>query len=148
MQIEYLADHMEAAPLLASWHYQEWRSLLPTWSHAEALAELQSHTERLKIPTTFVAWEDNRPLGSASLLKSDLDGREHLSPWIASVFVHPEYRNRGLGRQLVMRAVAEARAIGVSIILVVVLTLVLNRGRRGGGGRGRSVLDAATPPCG
>jgi hypothetical protein len=57
MRIDYLADHLEMAALLAAWHYQEWKALLPNWSHAQALAELQRHTGRRQIPTTLVAIE-------------------------------------------------------------------------------------------
>jgi predicted N-acetyltransferase YhbS len=116
MRIDYLADHLEMSPLLASWHYEEWKSLLPDWSLAQALADLQSHTGRRQIPTTLVAIEDDQPIGSASLLQTDLDGWEHLSPWLASVFVTPAFRGRGLGRELVSRVVEEARELGVSVV--------------------------------
>jgi predicted N-acetyltransferase YhbS len=116
MRIDYLADHLEMAPLLAAWHHQEWAALLPDWSFAQALADLQSHTGRRQIPTTLVAVEDGRPVGSASLLAADLDGWDHLSPWLASVFVVPEHRGRGLGRQLVSRVVEEARELGVAVV--------------------------------
>src|SRR5947209_3299252 len=110
MRIDYLADHLELAPLLASWHYEEWSALLPEWSLEQALADLQTHTGRCQIPTTFVALEGGRPVGSASLLATDLDGWQHLSPWLASVFVLAEFRGQGFGRQLVERVVEEARA--------------------------------------
>src|SRR4029077_14623252 len=111
-----LADHLELAPLLADWHYREWAGLLPGWSRAQAEAELRSHTGRRQIPTTFVAVEDGWPLGSASLLEADLDGWEQLTPWDASVFVAPAFRGRGLGRQLVGRAVEEAKALSVPVV--------------------------------
>jgi predicted N-acetyltransferase YhbS len=116
MRIDYLADHVEWAPLLASWHYQEWKDLLPNWTFDEALAELQSHSESHRIPTTFVAVENDAPRGSASLLAKDLPGWECWSPWVASVFVMPECRGRGLGRRLVARAVEEAGALGVPAV--------------------------------
>ena len=116
LRTDYLADHLELAPWLAAWHYQEWATLLPEWSLAQALADLQSHAGRCQIPTTFVALEDDQPLGSASLLVSDLEGWEHLSPWLASVFVLPDFRGRGLGGQLVGRVVAEAKVLGVSAL--------------------------------
>jgi predicted N-acetyltransferase YhbS len=116
MRIDYLADHLEMAPLLAAWHYQEWRALLPEWSLAQALAELQSHTGRCRVPTTLVAVEDGLPLGSASLIEADLDGWEHLTPWLASVYVIPERRGRGLGKLLVARVIEEARALAVPTV--------------------------------
>lgn len=113
MPIEYLADHPGTAPLLAAWHHDEWKALLPGWTLERALTELRSHTGRRQVPTTFVAVEGGRVVGSASLLAADLDGWEHLTPWVASVYVLPECRGRGLGRLLVARAVEEAGALGV-----------------------------------
>jgi predicted N-acetyltransferase YhbS len=116
MQLDYLADHQEMSARLASWHYQEWQALLPDWSFAQALAELQTHTGRRQIPTTFVAIEDGRPVGSASLIEADLPGWDHLTPWLASLFVTPGFRGRGLGRELVRRVVEEAKALGVPVV--------------------------------
>ena len=113
MHIDYLADHPDAAPLLAAWHHDEWKDLLPGWTHEQALAELRSHTGRRQIPTTFIAVDQGRVVASASLLTADLDGWEHLSPWVASVYVVPERRGMGIGRQLIARAVEEAAALGV-----------------------------------
>jgi predicted N-acetyltransferase YhbS len=113
VQIDYLADHLEIAPLLATWHHQEWKELLPHWTLEQALAELQSHTGRRQLPTTFLAVEQDRVIGSASLLLADLDGWEQLSPWVASVYVVPESRGKGIGRLLVARAVEEARRLDV-----------------------------------
>jgi predicted N-acetyltransferase YhbS len=109
MRIDYLADHLEAVPLLAEWHHLEWQE-----STLEVSAsELQTHTLRRHIPTTFVAIEANRVIGSASLLVADLDGWDHITPWVASVFVMPESRGQGIGRALVNRAVEEASLLGV-----------------------------------
>jgi len=116
MRIDYLADHPDAAPLLAAWHHDEWRDLLPGWTLEQALAELRSHTGRRQIPTTFVAIEEDRLVGSASLLTADLDEWEHLTPWVASVYVVPDCRGRGVGRRLLARSVEEAHALGVDTV--------------------------------
>jgi predicted N-acetyltransferase YhbS len=113
VHIDYLANHLEMAEQLAGWHVGEWAELLPGWTVLEAENELRSHTRCRAIPTTLVAIEEGKPIGSASLLTSDLDGWDLLSPWLASVFVIPECRGRGLGGQLVGRVVEEARALGV-----------------------------------
>jgi predicted N-acetyltransferase YhbS len=116
MEIAYLADHLDLAPLLAAWHHREWADLLPGWSLAQAEAELRSHVHRRSVPTTFVVLDGGRPVGSTSLLTEDLDGWEHLTPWVASVYVIPERRGQGLGGRLVARAVEEARALGVPAV--------------------------------
>lgn len=116
MQIEYLADHLHFAPALARWHYDEWRELLPQWSYEEALTELQSHTGRACIPTTFVALAGHQLLGSASLIVDDLEISRHLTPWLASVFVIPEQRGKGVGKKLVERVAAEAKQLNVATL--------------------------------
>lgn len=114
MHLEYLADHPEFVPILADWLYAEWKTLMPDWSHAEALADLRSHVNHCAIPTTIVAMEGKRLLGSASLIVEDLPGWEHLSPWIASVFVAPEHRGKGIGKALVQRLLSDANSLGTS----------------------------------
>jgi predicted N-acetyltransferase YhbS len=116
MPIEYLADHPAAAPILAAWHHREWADLLPDWSLEQALAELRTHTGRRQIPTTFVAIAEKQVIGSASLLVADLDGWEQLTPWLASVYLLPQWRDRGIGRRLVTRVMEEAAALGIPII--------------------------------
>ena len=111
LSLTYLADHPEARKPLAEWHCQEWGHLLPGWSEAEAAAELATHTGRHVAPTTVLAWTDDRLVGSASLLLEDMPGTETWSPWLASVFVAPGHRGRGIGAALVARVVADARLL-------------------------------------
>ncbi len=109
MQIDYLANHMEFVPILAQWHHSEWNETTLDLT----AAELRMHTLCSHVPTTFVAIDDGQVVGSTSLLIADLKGWEHLTPWVASVFVAPHCRNRGVGRALITRAVDEACQLGV-----------------------------------
>jgi predicted N-acetyltransferase YhbS len=115
-RIEYLTDHPECVPTLAVWHLHQWSYLSPGDSVGRRTAMLQSHSGRRQIPTTFVALASTTPVGCASLVEHDMDTRMDLSPWLASVYVDPEYRRRGIGSALVQRVVEEARALGVSIL--------------------------------
>jgi predicted N-acetyltransferase YhbS len=113
MRIEPLADHEHLARTLARWHADEWSDLVPSWSYETLLAELAAHTRRDTIPLTLVALEGAELLGSASLLVDDLPGWEHLTPWLASVFVAPAARGRGVGTRLVTEAAGTAQRLGV-----------------------------------
>jgi hypothetical protein len=74
MQLEYLADHPEFVAVLSAWHHAEWARYYTSWPLEHVTAELRGHTGRRQVPTTVVAVEDGRPLGSASLIAADLDG--------------------------------------------------------------------------
>lgn len=116
MRIEFLADHPEAIDPLARWHYDEWRELIPEWSYETARQELALHTGRATIPTTLVALEGTEVIGSASLLVEDLPEWKQFTPWVASVFVAPAWRGRGVGSRLVNRAVEVAGLTGAATV--------------------------------
>jgi len=68
------------------------------------------------IPETFVAVEGEVPLGTASLVAHDLAERMDLSPWLAAVYVAPEFRNRGVGSSLVRAVMDAALALGEEVL--------------------------------
>jgi len=114
MKIGYLADHTEHIPRLAGWLYAQWGYLHENDSVERRAARLESRATRGGIPVTFVAVDGETLLGSASLVDDDLESRPHLTPWLASVYVAPEHRGRGVASALVERVVEEARDSGVS----------------------------------
>jgi len=114
MRIEYLADHPQHALTLARWHHREWGALMPDWTRGDAERELVGHATRRDIPTTLVLLGDDQALvGSVSVLDEDASEFRDLSPWLASLYVAPPARGRGLGAQLVHAAVDHARSMGV-----------------------------------
>ncbi|QDU27604.1 acetyltransferase [Anatilimnocola aggregata] len=114
LEILPLAARPDTIEQLAAWHFGEWGKLNPTNDIAARSLKLQRHLQEHAIPTTFVGVEGTELLGSASLVEQDLDLRPEYTPWLASVFVAPEHRARGIGRQLVERIMAEAESLGVT----------------------------------
>lgn len=114
MKIGYLADHQEHIPRLAEWLHAQWGYLHENDSVERRAARLEARANRGGVPVTFVAVEGGTLLGSASLVDADLEARPELTPWLASVYVAPEHRGRGVASALVRRVVEEARdsAIG------------------------------------
>jgi GNAT superfamily N-acetyltransferase len=112
VQIAYLADIPELVPLLAEWHHHQWRHLAGARTLEERKARLVHHLQRNAIPTTFVAWQKDQPLGSASLVANDMDVLPEWIPWLANVFVLPDYRRQGIGAMLVQRVATEAANLG------------------------------------
>lgn len=114
MKIDYLADHRGHIPQLAGWLHAQWGYLHENDSVEHRVARLESRTTRGGIPVTFVAVDGETLLGSASLVDDDLETRPELTPWLASVYVAPEHRGRGVASALVRRVVDEARDSGVT----------------------------------
>ena len=113
LHIVPLADHPEALPQLAAWHQAEWGFLHPGGTVVEVAEELRGHLGSAPIPTTFVALVDGEVVGSASLIEDDLPERPDLGPWLASLYVAPDYRRQGIGSDLAERVVEEAAKLGL-----------------------------------
>lgn len=86
---------------LALWHHNEWSHLNPGNSLQKRQQLMQSELSDSVIPTTFVYLDGEALAGSASLLSNDMDTHPELSPWLASVYVHPKFRHKGVGTALV-----------------------------------------------
>lgn len=63
------------------------------------------------IPFALVAHRDQAFIGTVSVIASDLEDRPQYSPWVAAVWVDPQYRMREIGSELVARAAEEAFAL-------------------------------------
>ncbi len=124
MQIRELTGLHHLAPLLARWHHAEWGHLYNpgVWTLETAVREFDAMAEPGSHDRTWVAFDgeardEGAVLGSVSLVATDdLDGFEHLTPWLASMFVVPTARGRGVARALADVLLAGARADGHDVV--------------------------------
>ncbi len=94
---------------LAHWHHQEWLHLNPGATFEQRLARYRQSLTSDELPIIFVARSKAQLLGSVSLAKEDMDTRKCLTPWLASLFVAPEQRNKGIASQLIVFIVNYAK---------------------------------------
>jgi N-acetylglutamate synthase-like GNAT family acetyltransferase len=111
-RFEHLADRLDAIPELAQAHHAAWASLSPSLSVADSERRFAERAHRGQVPTALIATVDNAVVGVACLVECDLDSHAHLTPWLASVLVLPEYRGKGIGSALSERLAAEAAFLG------------------------------------
>lgn len=111
MRIVNLKEHKEFIPTLATWHHDEWSYLHEVDSVERRISSLEKELKSDDIPKTFVAVEGDTLLGSASLVPYDMDTRMDLTPWLASVYVAAEHREKGIGSALVRHVMEEAGAL-------------------------------------
>lgn len=112
MEIFNIKIHPEFIPEIAAWLFNEWGHLTPGASVERSIQRLRDRCLHDTLPLTFIAIEDGQPVGTISLVADDLKTRPDLTPWIASVFVPPAARNRGIGSQLMEFAEQQARELG------------------------------------
>jgi GNAT superfamily N-acetyltransferase len=77
---------------------------------------LVAHSKTDDLPMIYVAFVDGKPAGTAGLLRADLFSRQDLFPWMADLYVHPEYRSRGIGSALQDMIIAKAKELGYRAI--------------------------------
>ncbi len=118
-----LADLVDREPFhrgLAKLHATEWGHLYApeVWNEEIAAAELAAMSTAPGPPRTLLAFDGpDRTFaslaGSVCLLATDdLDGWEHAGPWLASLWVMPHARGRGVGATLMARCVDLAAVLG------------------------------------
>lgn len=114
LRIERLAPDADLVDTVAAWTYSAWGHLSPEMTRAAWRAETCDNAGPEGVPSTFVAWLDGQPVGTASLVAHDMTTRSDLTPWLASVYVEPGARGRGVASALVQRVETEARNAGLS----------------------------------
>ena len=113
LQIDYLSNHEEFIPTVALWLKEQWGFLEPEITLEDTITELKMRFRPGGIPNAVVALVDGRLAGTASLIEDDMPQRPELSPWLASVYVHPDYRCQGIAEVMINRIIDEARSIGI-----------------------------------
>jgi predicted N-acetyltransferase YhbS len=112
VRIEHLADHPQHLAALAAWHQAQFGYLNTSVTVEQRMERLRASAQKGKLPMTFVAVCEGQLLGSASLLPQTIT-HSHLSPWLSSVYVAPDHRNKGIGSALVRHVVQEAAGMGM-----------------------------------
>lgn len=113
-RIRPLGERRDLIPALAAALWECWGTVFPEKTVAVRTAGLLARSEPDRLPTAVVATgPDGALLGTASILFDDMETRPDLNPWLATVFVMPAQRGRGLGAALCAAAEAEAWRLGV-----------------------------------
>jgi N-acetylglutamate synthase-like GNAT family acetyltransferase len=113
LEVVPLSTRPDFAEICASWSYGSWGCHTPD---ASIYKSIENYKERAankdQLPSTWVACENQKCAGMASLVECDNEERKDLFPWLASVFVHPDFRKRGIASMLVQHIYGEAKKQG------------------------------------
>lgn len=111
LQIVSLADRPDLITVCAAWNHAEWGEFTGSTLEetAKAFSDISCDSDG---QAACIALWNGQPAGFSLLIHSDLETHPHLKPWVASVFVAPEYRGRGIARTLVGATEDAAREYG------------------------------------
>jgi len=67
------------------------------------ITEYFKSTSLTSFPITLIAVADNECIGTISIFENDLKTQNDLTPWLASLYVIPNYRCKGIAEKLINR---------------------------------------------
>jgi GNAT superfamily N-acetyltransferase len=112
LDVRFLADHPDLISTLASWFHEEWGSN-PEHTVGAIASRLEARLNRDRLPLTLVGFFDGSPVASASLKIQELDAFPEYEHWLGTVYVKPEQRKLGFGKQIILATVERAKQLDV-----------------------------------
>jgi putative hydrolase of the HAD superfamily len=112
VNFKYLVDCQYLTNRLANWFHREWGLRNPMLTVDAIEKSLRGRLNRNIPPLTFIAFIGEDPIGSASLKIREMEIYPEYTHWLGTVYVLPEYRNQGIGTQIVEHSISEAKRLG------------------------------------
>lgn len=112
IQIESLAGHPERIDELVSWFAAEWPDYADRVGRAAIRESFENPHEPRALPQIWIAAHGSECLGTIALRESWDVGSSRRTPWLAGLYVRPEYRERGVGGRLVTHLVLQSGGLG------------------------------------
>ncbi|MEZ5565194.1 MAG: GNAT family N-acetyltransferase [Gammaproteobacteria bacterium] len=117
VKLTFLADQVDAIPIIAQWYLDEWGYLIPDETLDRARVRLQDYLNRDRIPFVLVAIRDDEVIGCAQLKFREMGklfpDKEH---WIGGVYVASRHRGDGVGSLLAETICSRAPDYGVQTV--------------------------------
>ena len=113
LTIEPLSRCAQCIATLAEWHDREWRHLnVPEYDLSARIRDYELALQDETLPQMFVALLDATVVGSVRIIHNNMDNHPQWFPWLASLYVYPPYRQRGIATQLIARVIEETPRLG------------------------------------
>lgn len=113
----FLADRVDAVPVISRWYFEEWGHLVEGDSIERTRDRIEGYMNRDEIPFILIAIKDDDFVGAAQLRYREMaemfPDKEH---WLGGVYVAASHRGQGYGLQIVQRIVDMAPSYGVETL--------------------------------
>ena len=98
-------------PTCAGWRYEAFFKG-GDFSYDDAVEQLADLVDRQGYEVALLAEVAGVPAGTCLFVRHEMPPAHELTPWLAGLYVAPEFRRRGVGRQLVTAIEAHGRQVG------------------------------------
>lgn len=118
-EITYLADHPHHLDTIAKWYWEEWDKH-EGWNIERSLKFAKNGCNKNRLDIILLAVnEEDECLGTVQLRQNWGLGNEtpeklkQYSPWLGSLYVHPEHRGKTIGSDLCKALMQATQDIGI-----------------------------------
>lgn len=107
------ADRPDLVPTTGQWRWEAFFKDEMSLDDVLRLEEDCAINGKL-MPTVLVMLAGEQPVGMVTLCLDDLEGRPDLNPWLAGVYIDPQFRGKGYALRLVEELEAVAQSAGIT----------------------------------
>ena len=111
LQILNLADAPEHVEQVSRWLWEQW-ARDAGYSLEDVVFRTRHTMLRDTVPQQLVALWNGRAAGTVALWANDCKTRQDLTPWMAVLYVKPEFRNLHIGQALQKASIQAAEQLG------------------------------------
>ena len=112
MAVDFLSNHPDYIKEVASMIYKEFVENTTSKMTFEEAVTFFSHTQKDDLPLTLIALEGEACVGTVSIFENDLKIQGVYKPWLASLYIKPQYRSRGVGQTLILEGLKVIKSLG------------------------------------
>ena len=98
IRIERLSENDPLCDTVGQWLYDEFARPSESPEFFKSLTSCRSGGDGL--PAVFAAYVDGQPAGVVLLQRADLMSRQDIWPWLACIYVRPQYRGLHIGARM------------------------------------------------
>src|SRR5687768_11949265 len=121
LTIRRLEADEPAFEIVARWRYDAFFAQDGS-TFEESRDALRAWMAGLGYETALLAEVGGRPAGSCLFVREEIDPKHDLTPWLAALYVAPEFRNRGIASALVRAIEQHARNVGCRKLYLYTIT--------------------------
>jgi predicted N-acetyltransferase YhbS len=116
ISIIFLADCVEVIPTLTQWFHAQWPDYYAQRTSEAMAQDFYSEANRSGLPVRLVAFAEGELAGTITLRKEVLETHPEYTPGLGGLFVTEQFRNHGIGTDLVRAGMKVAREQGYETI--------------------------------